>query len=159
MKHIPWIATAVALSLAISAGCGRDARTDEPTAPERPDVAPPAEPAPENGDVLQGTRWRVVSVDGAALPAGRSPVTVEFTEPGRLAGQAPCNRFMASYDLEGDGFRVGQAASTMMACEPELMRAEQAFLDLLGQVQRRFVTGDALQLVTGDNRQIYAERL
>lgn len=159
MKHTPWIATALALSLAVSAGCGRGERGEEPPAPAAGDVAPPADPAAENGDALQGTRWRVISVDGAALPEGRSPATIEFTEPGRIAGQAPCNRFMASYDLEGDGFRVGQAASTMMACEPALLEAEQAFLDLLGQVQRRFVTGDALQLVTADDRQIYAERL
>lgn len=116
-------------------------------------------PAPGNlGASLLGSRWVVLSADGRELAAARGEVDIHFPEPGRIAGQGPCNRYMGSYDEPDGGFRVGQAASTMMACEEEAMDDEQAFLALLGEVERAWIDGDRLQLVTGDGRQIHAER-
>lgn len=74
-----------------------------------------AEPAPDAVFVLRG-------VGGFAFPpAGYTgqPVTVGFPMPGQVAGQAPCNRWFASWSGTAGNMAIGPVAATRMAC-PEL---------------------------------------
>lgn len=102
--------------------------------------------------------WIVTDIDGAR-PVEGSRATLAFGEDGRLSGSGSCNRYTASFKLTGEGLTVGQAAGTMMACEPRLMAQEKRFLDLLQQVQR-FEIGAAgeLVLIAPSGRKITARR-
>ena len=62
----------------------------------------------------------------------------------QAVGFAGCNRYFSSVSLQPESIKFGQAGSTMMAC-PE-MDGEQAFLDLLSQVNAYEVSGSELKL-------------
>ena len=66
----------------------------------------------------------------------RSHLTVAFDKEGRAHGHAGCNRWFASYQLEGQNLSFGNAGATRMACAPALMEQENRFLQALDAVQR-----------------------
>ncbi|KPP82862.1 MAG: putative lipoprotein [Oceanicaulis sp. HLUCCA04] len=80
--------------------------------------------------LLTGEVWRVTHVAGDEVPGPRA-VTLEFDGNGRLSGQAPCNRYSASYQLTGDGIVLGEGVSTRMACAGDLMELESSFLSII----------------------------
>ncbi len=141
--------SAALLAALLFAGC-----TTQPT--PAPTAVKPA--APTAGAALAGGEWKVEDIGGTAvLP--NVPVTIEFKE-GRVFGAGSCNRFMGGYEA-GDAFsiKLGQMASTMMACPDAQMAQERKFLDLLGKVTSYSVdsTG-ALILKTADGQSIKARR-
>lgn len=108
-------------------------------------------------DLLLGD-WVAADIGGRPPLAG-SRVTLAFGEDGRLAGSGSCNRYMAVFKLSGEGLSIGQAASTMMACEPKLMEQERRFLDILQQVQRFEISAAGeLALIDARGRRITARR-
>lgn len=100
-------------------------------------------------DLLAGREWAVERLDEGGV-LDRSQITLEFDVEGRVSGLASCNRFSAGFELTGEGLRIAQAASTMMACAEPLMQQEQQFLQILTAVERFDIddTG-ALQLHGG----------
>jgi len=78
--------------------------------------------------LLTGGAWTVTHIAGEEVPGPRA-VTMEFDGEGRVAGQGPCNRYSASYQLTGEGLVISQGVSTRMACVAELMSLENVFLD------------------------------
>lgn len=91
-----------------------------------------------------GTHWQLGTVDGKA-PGWRA--TLDLGEAGRIAGQAPCNRFSGSLERSDAVFKPGDLAVTRMAC-PDLA-AEAAFLALLAGIERAAQTQDLLILTGG----------
>ena len=71
-------------------------------------------------------------------------VTLSLPEPGRVAGQAPCNRYNAVQTAPYPWFELGPIASTRMAC-PDLQK-ETAFFAALGSMTISEVSGDVLIL-------------
>lgn len=92
--------------------------------------------------------WHVEDIGGMGI-IDASNVTLDFSEPGRLAGSGGCNRYTAT--LTDDGFELGPVASTRMACPEALMNQEQRFFEALASVDHvdRDETG-ALVLFTAD---------
>lgn len=88
--------------------------------------------------------WRLSSLDGQPFPAA---ATIDLSEPGRIAGQGPCNRFFASYEGPLPDFRPGAIGATRMAC-PDLA-AEAAFFSALSAMTRAEVTGPVTLTLTG----------
>lgn len=84
-------------------------------------------------DSLTGTNWRVEDIDGGGV-IDRSPATVQFPEPGRVAGNSSCNRYMGGYEQDGASLTFGNLAGTMMACPEPLMAQEQRFYQAMNQV-------------------------
>ena len=112
----------------------------------------------EPAALLLGPEWVVESLDGDAL-IGNSRPTIAFNEQGQVAGSASCNRYLASYELTGEGLSIAGGASTMMACEPLLMEQERRFLDALAAVRRFEVAPDgALVLLADDGPKLVARR-
>ena len=126
----------------------------------------------ETQDLLAGS-WTVVEVNGALVMPG-AEMTMTF-EPeaapapetpgafvpgtGRVSGKAGCNSYGAGYTLSGEGVSFGDAFSTEMACEPDLMEQEQAFLDALRHVTMlSFDEGGEMELRDAEFRQIYLRR-
>lgn len=75
---------------------------------------------------------------------GARPVTLDLREPGRAAGQAPCNRWFATVEGTLPAFRLTGIGATRMAC-PDLA-AETAFLATLSRVTRAQVQEGMLVL-------------
>jgi heat shock protein HslJ len=84
-------------------------------------------------DPLTGTNWQVEDIDGGGV-IDRSPATVQFPEPGRVAGNSSCNRYMGGYEREGESLTFGALAGTMMACPEALMNQERRFYEAMEQV-------------------------
>ncbi len=124
-------------------------------------------------NVLLAGEWAVVSLNGEAVAreAGMTLVFEPESAPppenpgafvpgvGRLAGKAGCNSYGADYRLGGEGIRIGDAFSTEMACEPDVMAREAAFFDALRHVSAVSLD-DAGTIVLSDHqsRQIRARR-
>lgn len=110
---------------------------------------------------LEAHHWNLESAtDGqnrridAVLPSARQPFVFSFSGP-RLTLTGACNQMSGSYRITAEGqLEVGRIASTMMGCEPALMRADAALSGLLAKPMRIDVVKGAqpqLRLVTASN--------
>lgn len=98
-----------------------------------------------------GGSYLVSQIDGTPAPEG---VTLEIPEAGRIAGQAPCNRYFAGFEQDGASLQIGAAGATRMACMDEgRMTAETAFLTALEAVTTATPGPEAGQIALGDGTQ------
>ena len=98
---------------------------------------------------LDGTAWRLVSLDGHA-PVSLDPLTLTFSDPGRVAGSAGINEYFGpTTATEPDGIRIGPLGSGRRGGPPTLLRQELTYLRLLQQVDRFQVADDQLELRMG----------
>ncbi len=112
----------------------------------------------EPKSLLTGGEWIVETIGGAPV-IDTSKATILFTEEGRVAGNASCNRFIGGYQLTGEGLSFAQMGNTMMACEDDLSLQESRFLELLQAVSRfEIAPGGRLVLHAPDGRSITAKR-
>jgi heat shock protein HslJ len=96
--------------------------------------------------------WELVefSRDGAVVPepvGGRATLVVS---DGELGGTSFCNSYSGTYELDGDDLSVSGLGGTEMACAPELMDAESAYLAALGSVEQAATAEGYLVLSGGD---------
>lgn len=81
-------------------------------------------------------------------------VTLEFDAvTRRLAGRSGCNRYNAAFELSGEGLSIGPAASTRMACAPDLMAQEQQFLADLQRISRFDIDPSGALLLFANDQQ------
>ena len=85
--------------------------------------------------------WELQQIDGQAFSAR---ATLTFPETGRIAGQAPCNRYFGEMTAAYPEFDASKVAATRMAC-PEL-EAEQRFLSTLSEMSLSDVSDEMLIL-------------
>ncbi|QYK43174.1 MAG: META domain-containing protein [Paracoccaceae bacterium] len=84
-------------------------------------------------DVAEGPGvWRLIALNGEGPPD--VVVTLAFPEPGRLAGQGPCNRYSGSVTGTAPAFRAGPVMATRMACPA--LEFESRYFAALSQVDR-----------------------
>ena len=103
-------------------------------------ILPPAD--------LAGSSWRIVAIDGEAVPGG--PAYVLNFEQGRLGGKAGCNGFGGPYEISGRTLVPGPIAATRMACPGPAMEHERRALAILqGPIQLDYRGGDTLILRGG----------
>jgi heat shock protein HslJ len=88
------------------------------------------EPLMLQNDVTYITEWI-----GEDAVVGRNPVSLTFSED-RAYGNAGCNHWFASYQLEGQKLRFSQIGSTRKMCAEHIMKQEQHFLELLSKIER-----------------------
>jgi heat shock protein HslJ len=102
---------------------------------------PPSPDLPE----LSGTAWALSSLSGHAPIAG-TVVTLRF-DGGRVEGTDGCNRYTAPYTVVGPVLQVASnAATTRMACPPEIARQAEAYVGALAQARSYRIAGGELQL-------------
>ena len=86
-----------------------------------------------SGDSLEGTEWKLNSWTLSSLSPSEFGITVKFQD-GRLSGNSGVNNYSGAYTLStGGAFSAGPLVSTEMAGPEPAMRAEGAYLQLLGQ--------------------------
>ena len=95
---------------------------------------------------LVGPTWRVTSIGGQPALSGTT-ITAEFSAEERVAGSAGCNRYMGGARAEAGRLSVGPLASTLMACSPDtVMAQEMQYLAALGAATSYTLSGDELRL-------------
>jgi len=94
---------------------------------------------------LPGSAWQVTTFAGQT-PLADHPITLEFDNEGNIAGNASCNRFGGTCQINGDKIEIGPLRTTRRACEPDIMEQEHKFLALLGAVTAWSIEGDELVL-------------
>lgn len=102
-------------------------------------------PAAAHPERLAGADWVL------AGQQGERAAYLRF-DAGRVGGLGGCNRFGGRYELTGDALRFSPLMATRMACRPDLMRAEQAFFEMLAKVKAMKLDGDDLALLDGEGQ-------
>lgn len=101
-------------------------------------------------DMPSDHAWQLTEIagsDGTTDPpvAGTAP-TLAF-EDDRAAGNASCNQYFGSYELDGSSITFGPLASTEMFCAgPGVMDQEGAYLTALHSVDSWAMDGEVLTL-------------
>ena len=103
---------------------------------------------------LESTYWKLTELGGKPIGAMRQePHFILHADTRRVSGAGGCNRFIGSYELNGDQLTFGQTAGTMMACRDE-METEREFFAALSQVRKARVSGQQLELLDEGARPI-----
>ena len=108
------------------------------------------------GGTLDGTAWTLKTYDvsgtATAVPAGMV-VDAKFAA-GKVSGFAGCNVYNASAAIDGAKLTIGQAATTMKACDAAVSAVEKAYLANLAKSATFTATADGLTIFGSDGKQL-----
>lgn len=79
-----------------------------------------------DASALTEQTWSLAELDGNRFLAR---ATMSFPDQGRIAGQAPCNRYLGQIEISYPSFSISPLITTKMAC-PD-MASEAVFLEAL----------------------------
>ena len=127
--HAAAASVALLLALGLAAGCGGD----------------------DGAGSFVGVPWVVSS--GVDLAGTDAVPSATFTDD-TVGGSTGCNRFTASYTVDGDAMEIGEIASTRMACPPPADAIERAYLAALGRVAAWHIDGSELVLADYDDNEL-----
>ncbi|MCF3595202.1 META domain-containing protein [Rhodobacteraceae bacterium LMO-12] len=96
-----------------------------------------------------GHVWQLIEMNNTPFTAR---VTLTFPEPGKLAGEAPCNRYFGAMWGDYPWFKAGRIAATRRAC-PDLS-LEHTYLQLLESMTHAEAGSDHLILTDGSNQSL-----
>lgn len=107
---------------------------------------------------LEGTQWRLAEWTLSSLSPREFDITVKFAD-GQVSGYSGVNTYRGPYALGSrHAFAAGPLVSTEMAGPEPAMRAEGAYLTLLGQAASyRVVEGRLTLLDAGGNESLIFE--
>jgi heat shock protein HslJ len=97
--------------------------------------------------------WQLAELDGKPF---NIRATITFPGEGRIAGQAPCNRYSGTQTSPYPWFHAGPLIATKMAC-PDLM-AENVFFEALADMTLSEAVPDALILSNDAGRAMVFRR-
>lgn len=126
----PWLIT---LAAALLAACAADARGGGQRAEtEQAQPAAARQPAAQAADGLRG-QWRLVALNGQALPAGMDAY-LDLRNLPHAGGHLGCNRLMFRLQAENGRLRSeGGVIATKMMCEETIMAYENQLTAALYQ--------------------------
>lgn len=105
---------------------------------------------PGGGASMTGVEWRPTLI-GSSEIAANSGMFVHFSVDGSIKGNAGCNDFFGSLEMQEGNLSVGELGTTRKACPRDTMQNEAAFMRAL-QDAHQFEMGDnSLQLLGADN--------
>lgn len=102
-------------------------------------------PSPLPNDLV-GTQWRAKTLAGRAVPEDIA-VSLEFPEPGKVAGRSGCNRYAGPIAVSDGRLAIGPLAMTRMACPPPQSEIEAQFVTTIDKAQRLERDNSALVLI------------
>ena len=127
--HAAAASVALLLALGLAAGCGGE----------------------DGAGSFVGVPWVVSS--GVDLAGTDAVPSATFTDD-TVGGSTGCNRFTASYTVDGDAMEIGEIASTRMACPLPADAIERAYLAALGRVAAWHIDGSELVLADYDDNEL-----
>jgi len=99
-----------------------------------------------------GQPWRLESLAGERIQT-EPPVTLQFSNEGRVSGHGGCNRYFGIFKAEPDGtLNIGQVGATKMFC-PDSADLEQRYFAALSHVAGFSFDADRLHL-SGENGEL-----
>jgi heat shock protein HslJ len=105
---------------------------------------------------LAGPNWIVQSInnlqDALMSPIRGTDLNLNLDEAGNASGSSGCNTFSGSYEATDTTLTFGPLASTMMACEDDIMNQEAAYLNALQSTALFEVQGNFLLLKDASER-------
>ena len=108
------------------------------------------------GGTIDGTSWalKTYDVSGTAttVPAG-TRIDAKFAE-GKVSGSSGCNLYNAPVTITGATIKVGNAATTSMACDPAKTALEQAYLGNLAKAATFTAAKDVLTMFDSGGKSI-----
>ncbi|MBL8156296.1 MAG: META domain-containing protein [Anaerolineae bacterium] len=108
--------------------------------------------AAQEGAVLDGTHWQLVSLDGADPVAGTS-ITLRFGPDNSAGGSGGCNSYGSTYTQDASGRIIfADILSTMMACAQAIMDQEIAYLAALQSASAYQIVAGQLVITYGDGQ-------
>lgn len=102
-----------------------------------------------SGFVEPSAEFHLIEIDGVPFD---TTATIFFPETGKVAGQAPCNRYFATQTEFYPWFALDGIGATRMACEN--LTAESIYFAALEEMTLAEVSGDTLILSNSDGRQM-----
>lgn len=96
--------------------------------------------------------WMLMEVDGLRVDY---TATLNLGDPGRITGQAPCNRYFAGLTRKGDSFTLGAIGATKMACLQ--VAGEDDFFKALQGVETASQGPGILTLSGGGHHMIFVQ--
>lgn len=103
-----------------------------------------------SGQTSATDTWHLTELNGTPVTA---TITLTFPEEGRIAGQAPCNKYSASQTAPLPWFEAKAIASIKRAC-PDL-ELESTYFQTITKMTLIERTGDTL-LLSNDNTETLA---
>lgn len=101
-----------------------------------PAASTPATPPSAVAFSLEHSDWQLLELEGVPIVPNSRP-SLSFFEPGKVAGNASCNRFTGSVTITGNQLKFGPLATTMMACpDPKVSQQESTYLKALAAAIR-----------------------
>ncbi len=102
---------------------------------------------------LLDSAWELTAIDGRPLSAGPAP-TLAIDAEGGVSGDAGCNRYFGSAEIDAGAVAFSGLGATKRACaEAPRMAQEARFLEALGEIAAyRDAGGGRLVLLTADGR-------
>lgn len=98
---------------------------------------------------LEGTAWVLASLGGRTPPT-EVTATAQF-DAGRVSGTNGCNRYSAPVVIKGTKVEISaNAATTNMACAPDIMKLADAFMTALTSARSYRISSHQLQLLGAD---------
>jgi heat shock protein HslJ len=124
----------------------------EPPAPTKPPAQPTAQPV--GGSVtLEGTSWTLTTLNGQPV-VGDATVTLNL-EAGKVTGSDGCNVYNTTYTADDKNITFKQPiATTMRACEGELMAQGSAYVKALGEATTYQIKGQQLVLFDANGQEL-----
>lgn len=100
---------------------------------------------------LENIQWQAMAINngrGGVVSARTTSLTSARFEEGKLAGNAGCNNYSASYTIADDSLAIGSIMTTRRLCaQPDgIMEQEQEFLQALQQARTFQLERDRLEL-------------
>lgn len=105
--------------------------------------------APVTGSIT-GPEW-VLDAEQSSIDLPDGAGATLRVEGGTVSGVGPCNSYRGSIQVDGSSITIGSLAETLMACEPPLMDAQDAYTAALRAAETAEVEGDTLVLSGADD--------
>ncbi len=107
---------------------------------------------------LEGTTWVLTAYNKNRPLEGTQP-TIHF-EDGQVSGNASCNSYGGSYEVQGDKIGFSALFMTEMYCmDPEgVMDQETLYLEMLGKAVTYEINSGVLTIVIGPQQTLTFER-
>ena len=128
-----------------SAGTGGSCDTE----PEDQEGAWVAAPLQLGDNPWQATAIAYAESDPIPVIEGTTP-HIRF-EDDRVSGDGSCNSFFGPFEASGTSIRLGEMATTLMACLDAVMDQEQAFLEALESADSYSIAGSTLEMRSGNS--------
>jgi heat shock protein HslJ/PKD repeat protein len=108
---------------------------------------------------LEYTMWTLAAFNGT-VPAEIVPLTMQFipgAEPnmGIVGGLVVCNNYNAGYTIDGTNLTISQTATTFMACPPETVETEQAYLATIAGAQTYQILANQMTVTSSEGSLVF----